>query len=90
MNTYRQLPKRHPAIKKTYPTCSFQQAQSIIEKRCGNVAISERHLSEHKQSAPNKVIILFQGSMDTENKTGGTTINICWNFAVRVCVCVHL
>ena len=58
MNTYRQLPKRHPAIKKTYPTCSFQQAQNIIEKRCGNVAIAERHLSEHKQSAPNKVIIL--------------------------------
>ncbi len=58
MNTYRQLPKRHPAIKKTYPTCSFQQAQNIIEKRCGNVSIAERHLSEHKQSAPNKVIIL--------------------------------
>ena len=58
MTTNRQLPQRHPAIKKTYKTCSFQQVQSIIEKQCGKVAVTERHLSEHKQNAQNKVIIL--------------------------------
>ena len=55
------LPKRHKTPAKKYPLCSFKKAIKLIEKKCGNVYISERHGKGY-----NKVIILPEAMMEFE------------------------
>ena len=61
MNNYRPLPARYPSIKKNYHRYTLQQVQSLIEKNCGNVAVTERH-----GNGPNKTIILPEAKREMD------------------------
>lgn len=53
------MPARRPAEPKTYPVCSFKKACELIESKCGDVQISERH-----GSGSNKVVILPEANQE--------------------------
>lgn len=53
------LPKRRPVEPRTFPVCSFNRACSLIERKCGEVYIAERH-----GKGKNKVIILPEATQE--------------------------
>lgn len=61
MSTITPLPNRRPAQEKMYPVCSFKKAMSIIESKCGDVSITERH-----GKGENKVILLPEATSELE------------------------
>ena len=53
MNNYTPMPTRRPPQPKTYPVCSLKKVMDIINSKCGDVYVKERH-----GKGCNKVIIL--------------------------------
>ncbi len=61
MTNHTPMPTRRPALPPTYPICSLKKAMDIIENKCGDVCIAERH-----GKGPNKVIILPEAARELE------------------------
>lgn len=61
MTNYTPMPTRRPVTPKTYPICTLKKALDIVNSKCGNVYISERH-----GKGLNKVIILPEAMRELE------------------------
>lgn len=61
MTAYTPLPARRPGQPKTYPVCSLKKAMEMIETRCGDVSIRERH-----GQGFHKVIILPEAARELD------------------------
>lgn len=61
MTDYTPIPTRRPVTPKTYPICTLKKALDIINSKCGDVYISERH-----GKGLNKVIILPEATRELE------------------------
>ena len=59
MTNYTPMPTRRPASSKTYPICSLKKAMDIIDKKCGDVYIMEKH-----GKGLNKVIFLPEATRE--------------------------
>lgn len=61
MTDYTPMPTRRPVLPKTYPICSLKKAMDIINSKCGDVSILERH-----GKGSNKVLILPEAMRELE------------------------
>lgn len=61
MKKYTPMPTRRPASPKTYPICPLKEVMNMIESKCGQVFIMERH-----GKGGNKVILLPEATRELE------------------------
>lgn len=62
MTNYIPMPARHPSQPRTYPVCSFQKALNIIQRKCGEVSVRERH-----GKGRSKVILLPEPAQELDS-----------------------
>ena len=62
MTNYIPMPARHPSQPRTYPVCSLKKAMNIIQRKCGEVSVRERH-----GKGRSKVILLPEPAQELDS-----------------------
>lgn len=62
MTNYIPMPARHPSQPRTYPVCSLKKALNIIQRKCGEVSVRERH-----GKGRSKVILLPEPAQELDS-----------------------